>query len=205
MRTAFVVVLLTTAFGCAPKLAEVTYSLPLVSARRSPDGVSAAVAQADSGAYRFRDDQLEILVAPRPSTGVFDLTIENLTGSSLELIWDRAAYVDPTGVTSRLVRGETRVIDIERSNPPSLIPAGAKLAVVAVPAMNLVEGSSANYMRPFVPRTWAAGGAAGKEIRLLLPIQAAGQTREYTLTFRVGNVTFWCMTGSLPRPCEARK
>lgn len=97
------------------------------------------------------------------------------------------AYVGPGGATSRVSSGETRVIDMQKAHPPSIIPSQSRLATVAIPNGQFRQGVglySSNYTADFIPAS-AARSLEGTTIQLLIPIKADDVVNEYTFVFTV--------------------
>lgn len=181
--------------GCVPwTLGKVSYSLPLMSVER-PVGVTQRwgeyrIDQADSlTGYRYQDGLVRILALAE--NGVFFLEIENRSEQSIQVVWDQAAYVGPDGVTSKVTNGDTRVIDMEKSQTPTVIPRAARAQLTAIPNRNYttgVVGYSPDRVEDFVPLVDEAPAYNGKEVRLLIPLSVQDVVNEYTMVFRIVGV-----------------
>jgi hypothetical protein len=136
--------------------------------------------------YVYADSLLRVTLVP--NRGQFAFVLENRTEHSLQIVWDEMAYVGPTGVSSRVSPGETRVIDMEKAHPPTTVPAMASVFKVAIPNDLLHTGSYGHWIEDFVTPATAAA-AEGKEMRLLMPIRVRDVVNEYTFVFQLNSVT----------------
>lgn len=188
---AFAILFVLLLNGCATP--RTVYDAPLVNVRRPAD-VEARwgayrIQPTDTTGYNYSDELIHMVVVP--SRGTFTAMIENKTEHTLQLVWDEGAYVGPTGLSSRIVNGDQRVIDMERAQPPTVIPAHASALLNIVPTELYHERNSANltnYMEDFVSVCGSAEDYEGRSLRLVLPIRVQDTVNEYTLDFRLTNV-----------------
>ena len=124
------------------------------------------------------------------------LTIINNHNSTIRIPWDDAAYVDNQGSTHRVIHMGVKLVDKEKAQVPTIIPAGARLDDVVVPSdgIELVNGIWIN--RPLFNNEFSDEESAKNTLEryrttpyytkfhLLLPIEIDNKRIEYTLTFR---------------------
>lgn len=168
----------------------VQYDMPLIAVER-PTDVSARwgdheIRPADSTGFVYEDELVRMTVAK--GKGTFHLLLENLSEHTIQLIWNEAVFVGPTGTSSRVSSGETRVMDMNRSQPNAVIPRGANAMLIAVPNDHHYTGTYSSGTIDFVPTPEIAPRLEGSELRLVLPLQVQGVVNEYSLLFRIEDV-----------------
>lgn len=178
--------------GCAPAMVS-SYDAPLVKVQRPADVEARwgeyTIEPTDSSGYAYSDELLDMTVVP--ARGSFFARLENKTDHTLRVIWDEGAYVGPNGVSSRIVNGNTRVIDMEREQPPTVVPAHASAVLNIIPTdlYHVSTGAyTSNWTDDFVSYCGTAADYEGKTFRLMLPIQVQETVNEYTLEFMLSNV-----------------
>jgi hypothetical protein len=138
-----------------------------------------AIVPVETG-HRFSDDLIDAVVYVG-RTGVW-MDIENLTDHSMQIVWDEAAFV-ANGRSDGVVSGETKFVDIGRSQPPTVIPAKSFVSVVAFPRS---QADAVNAkIHPFTrqPLTTTV------ETRLVLPLKVQDVVNPYTFVFEFGPPT----------------
>lgn len=75
------------------------------------------------------------------------LTATNQASSTVLLNWDESAYVSTTGVSSRLVRGKTRVLHSGQAQPSAPIPPGATISEYVI-AESQIDAAKTGIMPP---------------------------------------------------------
>lgn len=175
--------------ACVPGVQQVNYDLELTAVRRPADAQrrwgTYTIERSDSG-YAYRDSLVQVVVVPL--RGEFLLEIENETEYSLELIWDEMAYVGPNGLTSKVTSGETRVGDMGRAQTPTVIPAHARAAEIAVPNDQVVMIGYDHIIRDFVNPGDDYRALEGKQIQLLVPLKVQDTVNEYTFIFELKDI-----------------
>lgn len=191
MKRSIFAVFLIALSACAIKNFDMSYNMPLESVRRPADtqdrwGEYTIDPPSDSTGYTYSDDLITLAVAT--GAGAFQLYIENKSEHSIVIEWNDAAYVGPSGFTSGIATGDTRIIDLGRERPSQSVPAGSRIAPLVFP----VEAYDARRrsLADFVVLDDNAGDLEGAEVRLILPLTVEGTTNEYTLLFRIQNVEF---------------
>ena len=138
----------------------------------------------DARGGSFRDDMVYILPVVA-SIGAVYLEIENLSPATVRIIWNEASFVDGEGYSSRVVPGETRVIDAARSQPVTPIPPNARTRIWAISPSASPDSMTVSNESEAVAfcRTFA-----GATLRLVLPIEGQTGKREYGIALGVGEV-----------------
>lgn len=141
--------------------------------------------------YSFSDDIIDIVIVGDEKQ--FSYELQNVSSSSIKVIWNEAAFVGLDGKTSKIMHVGTRFSERESDQPATTIIKGAKIDDVATPTANVYydEGITIGYStigsgwktRSMLPNKYE-GKEAG-EIRLMLPIQVKEVVNEYTFVFKV--------------------
>lgn len=191
-KLVFALICVVASVGCSGTVPRTSYTMPLEAVQRPSDTQERwgnyTVEKTDSAEYTYSDQLVDVVVLP--ARGAFVMNVQNKTEHSLQILWDEMAYVGPTGLTSKVSSGDTRVIDMGKAQTPTVIPAKAKAALTAIPVDNYVVNLSAgNQMKDFICVGEPYTELEGKEIRLLVPIRVQDVANEYTFTFRLQNIT----------------
>lgn len=85
------------------------------------------------------------------------ISVQNDTDTPASVLWDESSFVVSSGDSAgRLIRGETRRMDVAKAQPPTPVPAHARVTeLVLVEKLTEVEDLEARY---------AALGSASKEL-----------------------------------------
>ena len=122
----------------------------------------------------------------------------------IEIVWDQSVYIDETGKSSRLVRGNVRLVEKDRPQTNTLIPPGAKIQETIFPIDHIRHNSDGSlYQAPLFPDIiWmngpnaskqteaAAGSLTGKEVRIFLRLLVNEQKLNVTIPFKVVGVEY---------------
>lgn len=175
--------------ACAVAMPSAEYDIPLVAVNRPTDVENRwgpYELQLVDTSYTYEDQLMQVAFVP--SGGTFWFRLQNKSEHSIQLIWDEMAYVGPGGRSSGVASGETRMMDVGRSRPPSVVPPGASLVDLAIPTMHLVRGTYGHIILDFVPADSTARSYEGKELRLTFPVRVRETVNEYTFVFALKNV-----------------
>lgn len=130
-----------------------------------------------SVSFEFRDQQV-------------GLTVKNNSNLPLGLNWDRCAYVDAAGTTSRVIHEGVKYIDKQLPQTTSIILSNAFLSDIMVPA-NYIERSNNIYVGWVVYRLLPTAyrhntdmGASRKN-RILIAFEQGGKHLYYEFVFNV--------------------
>lgn len=183
--------------GCVATRQGALVELGLSSVQRPQDVAERwgeyTLAPADSTGYTYEDGLIALAVVPLG--GTFSAVVRNKTDHSIRLLWADASYVGPDGLSSGVVPGETRWIDMGNAPAPQTIPSRASAAISIIPKAN--ANTSNQSIEDFYPYESPCSEATGTTVRLLLPIEIQGVTNEYTLQFEPTDVSeaTWEMNG----------
>lgn len=143
----------------------------------------------------YSDEYVTLSPSASVSGSQIDLTIVNNHSSSIRILWDDAAFIDNEGSSHRIIHMGIKLIDKEKAQVPSVIPAGARLedTIAPVDGLTLIDGnwsialpnynkfdnmnSAENTLQLYKTNPYYT------ETKLLLPIEIDGKKIEYTLTF----------------------
>lgn len=121
--------------------------------------------------------------------------IKNKSESSIRLIWDEAAYVNPAGQSSRIMQIGVNNSERNYPQPPAIIVRKGMITAVVIPVDNVFQS--------FFTSNWitldlilsefddaekahnSAKGYIGKTIQLLLPLEVKGEVNDYIFVFEV--------------------
>lgn len=166
----------------------ITHNVPLnavpKSVTRKKRGVAGTVTKkitsaGDIGAVA--DDIVTAGIAV--SENMILLNIENNTDSTMRLLWDEAAFIDTDAVSHRLVRGGTRIIDRNASQPPSVIPPHAEVREQLFPT-DLVEWKDGEWKYETI-LTRGYRKDVGSTVRVFVPLEIDGSVYDYTFNLEV--------------------
>lgn len=146
-----------------------------------------------SSRYLYADSLMSIAWVPGNTQIAF--VLENKTDHSLKVLWDEAAFLSPSGSSSRLMHEGIRYMEREASMPASIVPRRGRLVDFVVPTDNVyyVSGRYGGWrtsplMSPGSPSRGTIEEAqtnVGQRFSVLLPIEVQGETNEYMFTFEV--------------------
>jgi hypothetical protein len=152
--------------------------------------------------YLFEDEMIKILwIITEEKIGFL---LENKTDHSLRIIWDEATYVDPNGMSHRVIHSGIKYADRDKTMPPSVVVRKGKLLDIIHPSdyVHYVRGyglSTGGWQEdPLLPNKKSGGTPqellneskefVGKTIQILLPIQIEEVTNDYIFSFKVNDV-----------------
>lgn len=144
---------------------------------------------------KYSDEYITLIPTASVSGSQIDLTIVNNHSSSIRILWDDAAFIDNEGSSHRIIHMGIKLIDKEKAQVPSVIPAGARLEDTIAPVDGLAyKDGSWSIALPDYNKFNSRDAAENTlqlyrtnpyytETKLLLPIEIDGKKIEYTLTF----------------------
>lgn len=127
--------------------------------------------------FEFRDQQV-------------GLTVRNSSPRPLTLEWDKCAYVDAVGTTSRVIHEGVKFIDKQLPQTNSVILSNAFLTDIMVPA-NYIERSNNIYVGwtiyKLLPTAYRHNTDMGlhRKNRILISFEQGGKQMYYEFTFNV--------------------
>ena len=184
--------------GCISQRAYYLFNLESV---QRPEEVISQYGIGSMENLTFEDSLCKIVFSPQERGISFDLT--NKFNRTIKIIWDEVAYVDQDKSSHRVLHLGTRFINIDRPQPISSVPIGAKLDDLIVPVEYAKWTTSGWQIRRLFPETSRVGLFAvelfvpewevknlvsslnDKSISVFLPLEIGGETNEYLFTFKV--------------------
>ena len=157
------------------------------------------VQEEDTTKYSFEDDLIKIVWMATPEQLVFDLT--NKTNQPIQIIWDKAAYIDEKGDSKRVTHSGVKYADRNNPQPPTTVAKDATVSDLVLPAENVdyVGGPYGGWrIKPLFP-TFSTSGTpedllaqakkyVGKSVQVLLPLEIEKTVNDYLFVFKVNDV-----------------
>ena len=134
-------------------------------------------------------------------TKTINFKIENLTDKALTVIWDESSFVI-FNEANKAAHSETKYINAEQTQVPTIIPPKAFLNDALLPIKNIGYSSGSKYssggwtLDYFLP-VWDMGlkknvdkilSAKGKTVGIFLPIEIDGIKNDYYFKFLITDV-----------------
>jgi len=200
-----VALFVTVPLGCST-MDTVRYDIRLSAVERpenakEKDGEQKIVTlqEEDATKYSFGDDLIEIVWQATPEQFDFDLT--NKTKHTIEIIWDKAVYVDENGNRKGVMHSGVKYRDRNNPQQPTTVARRATVSDLVFPTEN-VDWAGDPYggwqIKPLFP-TYSTSGTTedlldkakkyvGKSVQFLLPLKIEGIVNEYLFVFKVEDV-----------------
>ncbi|MNK76976.1 hypothetical protein D3C87_965610 [compost metagenome] len=181
-----------TDFKNSVQMGKNRYALRLSKAHSSISGANRKDVSGnivDPDAMNFEDNSLNLEFGFL-ETGI-QFTLKNKLNRSVKILWDQASYIDEFGKAKRVAHEGVRFIERDRSMPPAIVPAMSSISDHVFPSDNAYFGASKWEIHSLLypgETEKLATYPVGKEITLLLPIQAGSETIEYNFSFRIYGV-----------------
>ena len=192
-------------FGCATT-DTVRYDIGLSAVERPENAQEGygkqkigTLQEEDATKYSFGDDLIEIVWQATPEQFDFDLT--NKTKHTIEIIWDKAVYVDENGNRKGVMHSGVKYRDRNNPQQPTTVARRATVSDLVFPTEN-VDWAGDPYggwqIKPLFP-TYSTSGTTedlldkakkyvGKSVQFLLPLKIEGIVNEYLFVFKVEDV-----------------
>jgi hypothetical protein len=122
---------------------------------------------------RYADDLIIVEWHLQPSGAALEL--RNASQSPLVVSWDGGSLVDPFGISHRSVRGQTKFVDVQRPQVPSVLPPGARVHETLWPAENTSYDATTGWT---ITPMWPDKAASIAEVEFLI-----GQKSSVMLSF----------------------
>ena len=128
--------------------------------------------------YSYTDNILSLLIFATQKG--FSFSLENLSSSTIKIIWDEAVFVDVDGSTSKVMHNGVKYMERESSQQPSVIIKASKIEDIAIPTSKVYysDGWYTKNLCSNVDRT-----KEGQKLKLMLPIQIKEVINEYIFEF----------------------
>lgn len=121
---------------------------------------------------RYRDNIVDIRLVPGDRQ--FELTVENLTGKPVKILWDRAQYIDFMNRPHTLMHSGIRPKDRNDIVQPQVVPAGSTLQQAVFPknSVKYVQSMKEYFIKQLLPLYREnAIGLKGRTFSVFLPIE----------------------------------
>jgi hypothetical protein len=137
----------------------------------------------------FQDAMMSIGCVPKDGRS-FDVILKNKTDGNLKVNWNEGALVDADGTTHPISHSTVKIIDLGKSQLPSIVPKGSALTENIFPSDKVTYDKVLRcyYVIPLVAVSDPERRKEyiGKTIRLILPVETEGVTHVYTFVFELG-------------------
>jgi hypothetical protein len=107
------------------------------------------------------------------------LVMENMSDTTMRLMWDHCVFVDPSRASHRLIHSGTRLADRDASQPPTNVAPGTRINEFIYPS-DYISFDKDWHRQPIFTSTDIAS-----HVTVILALEVDGTPREYTFTFRV--------------------
>ena len=142
----------------------------------------------------YEDD--EIYLKAVFDNNVIDFNLVNKSNGTVRVLWDNGAYIDEIGASHRILHSSVKVVDKEKEQIPSVIAKGSQFSDnIFVSDYADIQGGALVYKPLLGYNSFRKQDEAearlssikGTTVKLLLPIEIAGEMREYIFSFSCQN------------------
>ena len=185
------------------------FCMVLVSCTSAPYRYDFSLVEPSNETMSFQDSGVKFRFIPSPER--IQVIIKNTTDHDINLVRERAEYVDSAGKSNRIHYGYNYIQEVrnfselyKRSVPPLIIEPDTEIAGFVW--LNKWPELSAGYydrnsiqeymlsylMEPFFPRSSFEGKGEdlkGTAFKLILPIDFGGYVARYAFVFRINDVS----------------
>lgn len=124
--------------------------------------------------------------------------LQNNSSNTIEIIWDKAVYIDKLGKSNKVIHSGVKLIDKEKSQLPTVVIKGSKIDDILIPVNNIsyVSGKYGGWStsslfpsshKDIESMTKYDNVFKESEVKVLLPLMIDNQLIEYTFIFDVGD------------------
>ncbi len=120
-----------------------------------------------------------------------DISLQNVSGKQLKILWERAEYLDHLNKSYRMIPTTVRPQDRNNAINPQLIGPGETVTVGVIPVSSIYfsQQKRAYEYKPLMPvDTDAAPALQGRSVYLFLPIEMDRQIIPYNFRLEVVEV-----------------
>jgi hypothetical protein len=138
----------------------------------------------------FEDDNISLNWIFDESQLVFIL--RNKTENPIKVDWNQVSYIDVTGNAQKVIHEGVKYVNRNESQIPTVIPPTAKIQDIIFPTNNVsyVSGQYGGWReKPMFPEGEEAKMYEGKSFSVFMPLEVNGETKNYTFTFDITNVS----------------
>ncbi|MBT3961477.1 hypothetical protein HOE22_03965 [Candidatus Woesearchaeota archaeon] len=194
--------------GCAGSMQKISFDMNLDQVERPKDAkerfgeINTTVVDSLGKQYlNFEDDLIKAQFLFGYSQ--IGLLLENKSEHTMKINWDNAAWISPSGNSSRVIHSGVRLMDRNSPQSPSVVVRNGKLSDIIIPSDNiyfesgqyggwrylgLIHHTSVMTM-DMQAELSKAKSQVGKTCGVLLPIEIEGVQNDYIFTFAIGEAT----------------
>lgn len=143
--------------------------------------------------FCYKDNVIDILIVIKHSE--FNFVLENVSDSSIKIIWDDAVFVDFDGSIEKVMHKGIKYTERNNSQPSTTIIRNSKWEDAIIPTHLVYYEEPTKYRKGgwrersiLPPDEPLLFGYETKQIKLMLPIQIKGIVNEYIFVFDVNYV-----------------
>ena len=133
--------------------------------------------------------------------GLFGISLDvrNTSSDLIEIAWDQSVFIDQDANSSRLIRGNVRLLEKDRTQPNTIMPPGTKLKETVFPVAQIKQKTDGSlYQESLFPEVIRNATTSepslrslkGKELRLFLRFLVNDQKQNVTIAFKVAGVAY---------------
>lgn len=141
----------------------------------------------------FKDDNIKILWKLDSYSASF--VLENKTEHVIKIVWDDVVWVSNSGNTYKTFHSDTKYIDKEKHQIPSIIVSGARIEDSIIPSVCVSYSTVINgWIRSPILQAEAKSqkefrriydNTVGKTIKIYFPLQIKNNIVEYIFNFKI--------------------
>jgi hypothetical protein len=150
----------------------------------------------DMNKYTFNDERIKIKWGFSPSQFSFNLL--NQTTDSIEIVWDKSAYIDIDGKNHRLIHSGVKYIERNNSQPNTIIIPNTSIDDIIYPSDYIYynEGEYGGWRESPLFNTYVEQKSAldeaintyvGKNVQTLLSLKIGDNIYNYVFTFKIND------------------
>ena len=137
--------------------------------------------------FCYKDNVIDIMIFADASD--FTFVLQNISGSTIKIVWDEAVFVNFDGSTEKVMHKGTKYAERNESQPPTTIIKNAKWEDTVIPNHLVYWYESTSK---YIKSQWSTRSMYPKEkglepgqVMLMLPIQIRDVINEYIFVFDV--------------------
>lgn len=151
----------------------------------------------DKGVYKYQYEDSLINIIWIPYTDRFNFALQNKSNYTMKIIWDNAAFVDMDGKTERVSHLGVKYVDMNQSQPPTIIARNSRVEDSIIPVENVYyyinswQHNNIYPMKTSLPevKRKIETEMPGKILKVLLPIEIENTINDYMFIFKVDSVS----------------
>lgn len=109
----------------------------------------------------------------------FGFSLQNKSSEPIQIVWDETAVVTPDGSSSRVIHEGVQFSEMDRSQPPTVIPPSARVDEYAGPTSKISYSSNSGWFEEGLFLEFSEGDSAS----LFLVMEANGERQNLSVTY----------------------